>query len=95
MLDRSGSWTWFDNEGDVDTVFDWLTMLTFVGLAVLYLQRSAAEEPRDKIWHYVPPAVVCAAANQAGNAGYTVVAVLGVVAVLAWIYYVLNPQINL
>jgi len=78
----------------METIFDWLSVLTFAGLAVLYLQRSVAPEPRDKIWHYLPPAIGCAAANYVGNQGYAVIAAIGLVAVLAYIYYVLKPHLG-
>lgn len=78
----------------METIFDWLSVLTFAGLAVLYLQRSVAPAPRDKVWHYLPPAIGCAASNYAGNEGYAVVAALGLVAVLAYIYYVLKPHLG-
>jgi hypothetical protein len=78
----------------MQTIFDWLTVLTFAGLAVLYLQRSSMEEPQDRIWHYLPPAVGCALVNYLGNEGYIVIAALGLVAVLAYIYYVLKPRVG-
>ena len=54
----------------MQTVFDWLAIAVFAGLTVLFLQRSAAEtSPDDKIWHYAPPAVGCAASNYVGNLG--------------------------
>ena len=76
----------------METVFDWLTVLTFAGLAVLYLQRSTQSEPSDKIWQYLPPAVGCAIVNYVGNEGYTIIAALGLVMVLAYIYYILKPR---
>lgn len=76
----------------MQTIFDWLTVLTFAGLAVLYLQRSSMEEPQDRVWHYLPPAVGCALVNYVGNEGYSVLAALGLVAVLAYVYYVLKPR---
>jgi hypothetical protein len=79
----------------MQTIFDWLTVLTFAGLAVLYLQRSSMEEPQDRIWHYLPPAVGCALVNYLGNEGYSVIAALGLVAVLAYIYYVLKPRVGI
>ncbi len=75
----------------METIFDWLTVLTFAGLAILYLQRSAAPEPQDRVWQYLPPAIGCSLVNYFGNQGYTVLAALGLVAVLAYIYYVLKP----
>lgn len=78
----------------METPFDWLTVLTFVGLAVLFLQRSTEETPRDKVWQYLPPAVGCAVVNYLGNQGYEMVAIVGLVAVLAYIYYVLKPKLG-
>lgn len=75
----------------METIFDWITVLVFCGLAVLYLQRSAASEPNDKIWHYVPPALGCMTVNYVGNEGHPLLSVTLLVAVLAYIYYVLKP----
>ncbi len=75
----------------METVYDWFAVGIFVGLAVLFLQRSSEDEPRDKIYHYAPPAIGCAIANYVGNEGYMIVAVLLLVAILAYIYYVLKP----
>ena len=79
----------------METVFDWISVLTFACLAVLYLERSASAEPKDKVWHYVPPALGCALANYLGNEGYEVGAVVCLVAVIAYIYYALRPQLGL
>lgn len=73
------------------SIFDWITVLIFCGLAVLYLQRSAAPEPQDKMWHYLPPAIGCMAVNYIGDEGYPIPAVAMLVAVLAYIYYLLKP----
>lgn len=78
----------------METPFDWLTVLTFMGLAVLFLQRSTEETPSDSIWQYLPPAVGCALVNYLGNNGYEVIAIIGLVAVLAYIYYILKPRIG-
>lgn len=77
----------------METIFDWLSVLLFCGLAVLYLQRSVAPEPTDKVWHYLPPAIGCAGANYLGNEGFTVVAVALLIATTAYIYHVLKPGI--
>lgn len=76
----------------VETVFDWVTVLTFACLAVLYLERSASAEQKDRVWHYIPPAVGCAIANYLGNEGYEIGAVVCLVCVIAYIYYALRPQ---
>lgn len=75
----------------METVFDWVSVLAFAGLITLFLQRSLQENPPDTIWHYMPPAVACALANYLGNEGYPIPAVVALVCVLAYIYYVLKP----
>lgn len=54
----------------METVWDWVTVMLFAGLITLFLHRSAAETPQDKLWQYAPPALVCAVANYLGNEGY-------------------------
>ena len=76
----------------METPFDWLTLMVFTGLVVLLLQRSSQEEPGDKLWQYAPPAIGCAVVNWLGNEGYVLPAVLGLVAVIAYIFYVLRPR---
>jgi hypothetical protein len=78
-------------ESKLETVYDWVTVAVFGGLAVLFLQRSSEDEPRDKITHYIPPAVGCAVSNFLGNEGYTIPAVGLLVAVMAYIQFVLKP----
>lgn len=80
--------------GFVETIFDWLTLAVFTGLVVLLLQRSAQEEPSDHLWQYAPPAIGCAVVNYVGNEGYSLIAAVGLVAVLVYIYYVLKPRIG-
>ncbi|MEM6857716.1 MAG: XrtV sorting system accessory protein [Pseudomonadota bacterium] len=72
-------------------MYDWVTVAVFAGLAVLFLQRSSEEEPRDKIIHYLPPALGCAVSNYLGNEGYMVPAVGLIVVTLAYINFVLKP----
>lgn len=78
----------------METAWDWLTLMVFTGLVVLLLQRSAAENPVDKLWHYAPPAIGCAVVNYIGNEGYVWLAGAGLIAILAYIYAVLRPQIS-
>ncbi len=76
----------------MQTPYDWLTVAIFAGLIVIFLQRSVGDdEPVDSIWHYLPPAVGCAVANQLGNHGYDIWAILGIVAVLAYIAIIIKP----
>lgn len=75
----------------METVYDWVTVAVFAGLAVLFLQRSSAEQPRDKVIHYLPPAAGCALSNFIGNEGYVIPAVALLVGVMAYIYFILKP----
>lgn len=75
----------------LETPFDWIALLIFAGLVVLFLQRSSEENPRDHLWQYLVPAIGCAVANYLGNKDYALAAVAVLVAVLAFVYYVLKP----
>lgn len=75
----------------METVYDWMTVAFFSVLVVIYLQRSAMENPPDKIWHYLPPAVGCALANYVGNEGYMIPAIGILAATVAYVWYVLKP----
>jgi hypothetical protein len=77
----------------LETVWDWLSVFAFAGLATLLLQRSSAAEPSDKLWQYAPPAIGCAVANQLGNHGYGIFAVILLVGVAAYAYYVLKVRL--
>lgn len=75
----------------METIYDWVTMAVFAGLIVLFLQRSSEAVQRDSLWQYLVAAVGCAVCNYLGNEGHAVFAVLVLVGVLAFIYYVLRP----
>jgi hypothetical protein len=76
----------------METVYDWITVVIFGGLSVLFLHRSSQqEEPQDKIIHYLPPAVGCALANYVGNQGEGLLSFAIVVAVLVYVALVLKP----
>lgn len=79
----------------MQTVYDWLTLAIFAGLIILFLQRSSADEPKDKIYEYIPAGVGCALANYLGNHGQNVLAVLVIVAIAAYVWLVLKPQADL
>ena len=52
----------------MDTVFDFISVGLFAGLAILFLQRSASEEPDPiPMWRYGVAAVLCAVGNYLGN----------------------------
>ena len=76
----------------METPYDWLTIAIFAGLIVTFLQRSVEDsEPRDSILSYLPPSIGCAVSNYLGNEGYPIFAILGIAAVLAYIYLVIKP----
>ena len=88
----------------METIYDWLTILIFAGLIVLFLQRSAGdEEPADTIWQYLVASLGCAVANYVGNdkdgrftdalgmTGRHLLAAALVTVVLLYIWYVLKP----
>ena len=84
----------------METVWDWVTVFAFAGLVTLMLQRSSEEVLRDKLWHYAPPAIGCAIANQVGNAAiedgqtlYHVGAIAIMVAVGVYVIKVLKPEL--
>jgi hypothetical protein len=85
----------------METPYDWITVAIFAGLIVVFLQRSVGEgEPQDSIWSYLPPSIGCAVTNQIGNhaiefeensALFHLGALVGIAAVLAYIYIVIKP----
>lgn len=78
----------------METVYDYVTVALFAALAVLLLQRSAMENPPDRLWSYLPPAIGCALANQAGNAGYPVVAIGLILAVVVYAVKFLHVRVR-
>jgi hypothetical protein len=75
----------------MQTLFDWLSLIVFAALAMLFLQRSAEGESMGRMWLYLPPAGGCALANYLGNNDYTLPGALLLVASVAYIVLVLKP----
>lgn len=50
----------------METPYDWITVIVFAGLIVLFLQRSQGEA-RDHLWQYLVAAIGCAVTNYLGN----------------------------
>lgn len=73
------------------TVYDWVTLAIFAGLVVLFLQRSAAEVPQDRLLHYLIAGAGCAGVNYLGNQGMHLPAIIALVALLAFIQLTLKP----
>ena len=77
----------------METFWDWITVFAFAGLLTLLMQRSSEDEPRDKLWQYIPPAVGCAVANYVGNQGYDIVAAIILGSVIGYIFIVLKVKL--
>lgn len=75
----------------METIYDWVTVAIFAGLIIVFLQRSTAEEPSDRIYQYVPAALGCAVANYLGNHEQSVWAISLIVAVGVYVWFVLKP----
>jgi uncharacterized BrkB/YihY/UPF0761 family membrane protein len=65
--------------------------MIFAGLITLFLQRSSEQQPRDNIVDYIPAALGCAIANYLGNNDQQIFAILVIIAILCYIWYVLKP----
>lgn len=83
----------------METAYDWLSLALFAGIIVLFLQRSSMENPPDRMIDYLPPAIGCAVANQAGNYGVKndslalhAIAIALLIGVVAYVILVLKPK---
>jgi hypothetical protein len=81
----------------METPYDWITILVFAGLIVLFLQRSQGAA-RDHLWQYLVAAVGCASTNylgneaiKAGDTGYHMAAIALGIGTIAFIWKVLQP----
>lgn len=55
----------------MQTAFDWLALVLFSALAMVFLSRSIGKSvPGDRVVHYLPGAIGCAVGNLLGNAGH-------------------------
>ena len=77
----------------METVWDWLTVFGFAGLATLLLQRSSEEEPRDQLWQYAPPAGAFAVANYLGNHDMGIAAAALLIAIAVYVFVVLKVRL--
>ena len=77
----------------METVWDWITIIAFAGLVTLLLQRSSEDEPSDKLWQYLPPAIGCAVANYVGNEGQNWLAGALLLAVLVYTHKILKVRL--
>lgn len=81
----------------METPYDWITIVVFAGLIVLFLQRSQGQA-RDHLWQYLVAAIGCAVTNYIGNealkqgeAAYHFAAIATGVGTLAFIWIILKP----
>ena len=77
----------------METIFDWVSLAIFAGLIVLFLQRSTGESA-DKdvsLLYYLGAGVGCAVANYLGNHEQPVIAIVLLIATVAFIIYYLKP----
>lgn len=75
----------------METVYDWVTVVVFAGLIVLFLQRSTAEVQVDKVTDYLLPAICCAVGNYVGNKGHPVLAILIIATIPVYVWLILKP----
>ena len=75
----------------METIYDWVTVAVFAGLIVLFLQRSVAERQTDRVVDYLPPAICCALGNYLGNHEQHVLAILVILTVPVYTWFVLKP----
>ena len=74
------------------SIYDVISLILFAGVALLFLQRSAAAE-RDPIplWRYAVSAFGCAGSDLAGNDGLPIAAGLAFAATAAFSLIMLKP----
>jgi hypothetical protein len=76
----------------VSTLYDLVTIGLFAGLAILFLQRSVEpSSDKDRIYHYIPPALGCAVANWLGNQHQDLAAIATILASIIYAFVVLKP----
>jgi len=74
-------------------MYDWISLAIFAGLVVLFLQRSTSEhEGKDaSLLYYLAAGIGCAVADYFGNHGQDIIAILLLVATVAFIVVCLKP----
>jgi di/tricarboxylate transporter len=77
----------------METPYDWVTIVIFAGLIVLFMQRSTSETDNtdDPLWMYLAAGAGCAVANYLGNNEMHVLAIVAVGATLGFIFHFLKP----
>jgi hypothetical protein len=76
----------------MNSLYDWVTMVIFGGIVVLFLQRSVGpHRPSDKMYHYLPPALGCAIADYLGNHDQGLAAIALIIVAVGYIVLFLKP----
>ena len=76
----------------MNSIFDLVSLGLFMGLAILFLQRSASPKPDPvALWRYAAAGAGCAVADILGNKGYQILADIGLFAVLVFSFTMLKP----
>lgn len=76
----------------MSTAYDYVAVLLFSGIVVLFLQRSISDRPSgDSLWQYLAASVGCAFFNYLGNHDSHIAAIALLAALLAFIHVVLRP----
>ena len=74
------------------SIYDIVSMIMFAGVALLFLQRSAASEPDPApLWRYGVAAAGCAAGDVLGNNDQAIVAVAVLIATGVFSILMLKP----
>jgi hypothetical protein len=80
----------------MNSIYDWVSMLLFGGIVVLFLQRSmSTSRSSDKIYHYIPPALGCAAGNYLGNNDHRTAGAAVLILVVGYLIFYMKPFDNL
>ena len=77
----------------METAYDWTCLAIFAGLIVLFLHRSTDEtaDGNDSILLYLAAGAGCGVANYFGNKRFDLIAIVVILATLAFIIYFLKP----
>jgi asparagine N-glycosylation enzyme membrane subunit Stt3 len=77
----------------MSSIYDWVSLAIFAGLIVLFLQRSTGEQAEQDVSliYYLGAGVACAVANYAGNHGQDVIAIVLLVATVAFVTLYMKP----
>lgn len=79
----------------METVYDWVSVIIFAGLIVLFVHRATSddddEEAEQSVVPYLIGGIGCAIGNYLGNEGYAAFAVLVLGVTILYTVYYLRP----